>query len=827
MNVQTILSKSVSLLTVFAMTFNMAFAQTVDVEAPAAQEEIMEATEEMVTEPETSESEEEGGGIIEEVLGAFSFVQAPEEVVALPPPPTGPGSITVCKAIAKKVGDTVSIADPSEVPGYTFEIPWVEAPGTPGTEGFNVQPQIASNAVFTTDAFNPEKAFFGEVNDSDCTKFSNLPLGSYFYGEEKITGGDDSVTWTTKYSDQVLLPVDAFEDVDEYNDNLFTSGFNTTYGPGNKDADGNIFNTNADGHIVLNQSNAGRNRTIIVLNIFEEIPREEYCEVDDNLVVNGGFETPVVTNGSGWDIYNDGTSGLGWDVAWRSGLVGTPTIPKLELHRGVNGWVPEEGSQYAELDTDWGYANNEQASVVISQEIATIPGQYYELSYAYSPRPGTDYEDNIIRVYINGSHEDTQGFFLGGANTLWNTYTVGFTADSATTTIAFEDAGLPNSLGSFLDDVRVNCADEPAEPEITLVGQKIVCLREADLPNWGAGAANITSTTAADWVAHRPGCTLMKGWEFEWAYYNTPNPGDNDTGPTGGDWNLFNSYTNVPMPSDTADDTKLWVREVLPEGYIPFTGANTTENVSAEIYCHTDVLHYDNYERIDDLVEGGTYNCVAWNVEVQDDEPSCEETQSCEEEEITICHVNEGNGNDNTLTLPMSGAQNHLENHEGDYEGVCEGDDNDDDNNDQPNNNNSGSNSSGSQRRSGGSVAGASTGDVLGACVPFTEYHRKGDTGGEVARIQEFLNEHMNAGLTVDGVYGDTTVKAVHTFQQKYFEQIIRPWVPSFMARTTGKWYKTTRMMANELIVCPESEVYLEDPKVMYKVKWEAAVKQD
>jgi hypothetical protein len=126
-----------------------------------------------------------------------------------------------------------------------------------------------------------------------------------------------------------------------------------------------------------------------------------------------------------------------------------------------------------------------------------------------------------------------------------------------------------------------------------------------------------------------------------------------------------------------------------------------------------------------------------------------------------------------------------------------------------------------------GEVAGVSDskpeedGMVLGECVAFEKYHRKGDRGGEVARIQEFLNEYMNANLKVDGVYGDATVKAVHAFQQKYFDHVIKPWVPPLLSKTTGRWYKTTKMMANELINCPEPEVFLEDSGLMYKIKLE------
>lgn len=73
------------------------------------------------------------------------------------------------------------------------------------------------------------------------------------------------------------------------------------------------------------------------------------------LVVNGGFELPVVTDNALWDIFPDGTVNLGWSVEWMpSAVSGGATDPaNLELHRGVNSWLPQEGEQYAELDTDW------------------------------------------------------------------------------------------------------------------------------------------------------------------------------------------------------------------------------------------------------------------------------------------------------------------------------------------------------------------------------------------------------------------------------------------------------------------------------------------
>lgn len=684
------LSKFLSVVTVFTMTFSMAFAQTIEtpkVESISFEKtevsKDLETKEEETKEEKTEDSEEKEGevaGVQDEntdseiqSLEVSEDNTSAERGVVTPVVVERKGSITVCKAIAKKVGEDLVFADPSEVSGYEFTIPWVDAPGTPGTEGFNVQPKLSPDANFTADTFTPNKKIFeneaGGEFDAECETFSDLPLGSYFYGEEEITGGDDSVTWTTRYSDQVLIQVEDFEDTYAYADNLFTSGFDTSFAGGNKDADGYLFNTNSDGHIVLNRSNTGRDRTIVVLNIFEDTERELSCNVEENLILNGGFESPVVTNGSGWDIYDDGTPGLEWNVEWRDDLVGPlPTTAKLELHRGVNGWASDEGSQHAELDTDFGYANNEEASVRISQDITTIPGQAYRLSYAFSPRPGTGDGQNILKIFIDGVHEDTQSTGAQPAGpTAWMTYTFEFVAHGAVTNIAFQDSGYPNTLGTFLDDVKVNCIDEIDEEE----------------------------------------------------------------------------------------------------------------------------------------EEGG-------------------EDEGEEEDSITFCHVPNGNGqNPQTLTLSESGANGHLSAHDGDYLGPCQTSNN----NQETEGGNPGSSSSSSSRSGsfgGGSVLGASTeGEVLGACVGFTQYHRKGDKGGEVAKIQEFLNEHMNAGLVVDGFYGETTAKAVGAFQQKYFEQIIMPWVPFFKPKPTERWYKSTRMMANELVNCPEEKVFLEDPKIFYKVKWE------
>ena len=74
----------------------------------------------------------------------------------------------------------------------------------------------------------------------------------------------------------------------------------------------------------------------------------------------------------------------------------------------------------------------------------------------------------------------------------------------------------------------------------------------------------------------------------------------------------------VPTSPATPAADGLWVREVLKSGYLPFTDdSSVNPSFSAEIGCYNDAVNYDNYDSIDNPVAGGTYYCVAWNVQVR------------------------------------------------------------------------------------------------------------------------------------------------------------------------------------------------------------------
>jgi hypothetical protein len=132
----------------------------------------------------------------------------------------------------------------------------------------------------------------------------------------------------------------------------------------------------------------------------------------------------------------------------------------------------------------------------------------------------------------------------------------------------------------------------------------------------------------------------------------------------------------------------------------------------------------------------------------------------------------------------------------------------------------SGGGSGGGSSSGGGSVLGDNDGEILGAtsCVAFTTYNRLGNRGGEIKALQTFLNEYMNAGLVVDGIYGHATTQAVHDFQAYHWKEVIDPWTPPLSPNTTGWQYKSTRATINTIIECPEAPVFLEDPMTNYSV---------
>jgi len=180
-------------------------------------------------------------------------------------------------------------------------------------------------------------------------------------------------------------------------------------------------------------------------------------------IVNGSFEEPIVTAHSGdWEVFTSPINGWAQDGG-------------IEIQSSSLFGPAADGNQYAELDVYSGGTNP-----WLVQTFDTIPGQLYTLSFAFSPRQGV--ADNILNAgvvsYEGGAHwlafnsYSASGSGLTGTD--WTYYSIGFVADFTSSTLAFQDAGSDDGVGTFIDDVSVAAVPEPAT--IMLLGLGLIGL---------------------------------------------------------------------------------------------------------------------------------------------------------------------------------------------------------------------------------------------------------------------------------------------------------------------------------------------------------------
>jgi hypothetical protein len=191
----------------------------------------------------------------------------------------------------------------------------------------------------------------------------------------------------------------------------------------------------------------------------------------DNLLSNGSFEEPVVTNESKYQFF-------GTPAGWSVNNVSDDAVTDLEFHRGWSDNQAAEGAQYVELDP--------YESVVVSQNVTTIPGAVYRLSWAFAPRHNIEAGENKLEVLVNDAVIATEGPATGAAPlapTDWTRNSYTFTAGAATE-VAFKDAGATSdSYGTFLDDAQLCLMREP-EPETEDIKVCKYNSNEAPIEDW-------------------------------------------------------------------------------------------------------------------------------------------------------------------------------------------------------------------------------------------------------------------------------------------------------------------------------------------------------
>ncbi|MBK9062975.1 MAG: DUF642 domain-containing protein [Acidobacteria bacterium] len=157
-----------------------------------------------------------------------------------------------------------------------------------------------------------------------------------------------------------------------------------------------------------------------------------------NIVTNGDFEDPVVPSGSFRTF------------AFISGWTSTTPGCGIEIQNHTAG-SPKAGNgdQFIELDSD--------CSSTIAQTLPTVAGATYRIQFDYSARPGV--ADNGVQVRWNGAVvADLAASGTGHADTQWTTYSYTVIATGSSTTLSFADTSVSDSLGGYIDNVRVVAA---------------------------------------------------------------------------------------------------------------------------------------------------------------------------------------------------------------------------------------------------------------------------------------------------------------------------------------------------------------------------------
>ena len=169
----------------------------------------------------------------------------------------------------------------------------------------------------------------------------------------------------------------------------------------------------------------------VVLGLVTALPGSPAAAAPVELITNGGFEDPEVPGLGFFSEIPGWTDQTGCFIEVQAGGAGSPY----------------EGSQLVELDAN--------CSATIRQEVPVQPGRQYLLSYAFSGRPGFGSSDNVIEVRADDDLVDTATADDPGGDTAWELRQVELTATRDVLTLDFADAGVSDSLGTYLDAVSL------------------------------------------------------------------------------------------------------------------------------------------------------------------------------------------------------------------------------------------------------------------------------------------------------------------------------------------------------------------------------------
>lgn len=185
-------------------------------------------------------------------------------------------------------------------------------------------------------------------------------------------------------------------------------------------------------------------------------------QLDDRTgLVNGIDLDNLDSTSPNWDVYQS-LPGTGGGNSW----ISPAEDAGIEIHNSGVIVPAQDGDYYVELDSDRGGDPGDTNSAMY-QDLNLGIGEY-ELSFFYRPRTDVSGDNTIdLEVSVSGGGTTVASLIADGISsdiTDWVEYSTGkFNITSMDDyRVQFAAAGLDNSLGGFIDNVRLERVPSPA-----------------------------------------------------------------------------------------------------------------------------------------------------------------------------------------------------------------------------------------------------------------------------------------------------------------------------------------------------------------------------
>lgn len=191
------------------------------------------------------------------------------------------------------------------------------------------------------------------------------------------------------------------------------------------------------------------------------------------VITNGGFEANPAPNGSYIQAFGGDTTSIpGWTVTGADVLV--IDADYIEPGNGVGGGTQTFNANSGQNAVDLTGAGNTSPADGIFQDVATVAGQAYSLSFYVGRAIGGAVYSTPSTVDLQIDGGAVQSFtnaLLGADNTIvWQLFTTTFVATDATTTILFSNGTPVGNNYAGLDDVSISAVPEPGTMSLLALG---------------------------------------------------------------------------------------------------------------------------------------------------------------------------------------------------------------------------------------------------------------------------------------------------------------------------------------------------------------------